>query len=53
VIRSNTDINKIHHIEYPNGDIYDGLVLHRDDQATDIPQGFGKMLYADGGIYEV
>lgn len=53
VIRSNTDINKSHHIEYPNGDIYDGLVLYRDDQATDIPQGFGKMLYADGGIYEV
>lgn len=53
VNRSNTDINKSHHIEYPNGDIYDGLVLYRDDQPTDIPQGFGKMLYADGGIYEV
>jgi len=53
VIRSNSNIYDIHHIEYPNGDVYDGIVLYRDDQATNIPQGFGKMVYAVGGTYEV
>lgn len=41
----------IGHIDYPNGDIYDGEILKEDD--VTYRHGRGKLLSVDGSVYEV
>jgi hypothetical protein len=43
--------NNIGHIEYPSGDVYDGEVLKEED--VTYRHGNGKLLYANGSVYEV
>jgi hypothetical protein len=43
--------DRICHLEYPSGDIYDGEVL-KEDEIT-FRHGQGKLVSADGSIYEV
>eukprot|EP00602_Paraphysomonas_sp_CaronLab_P007983 CAMPEP_0185034708 /NCGR_PEP_ID=MMETSP1103-20130426/24814_1 /TAXON_ID=36769 /ORGANISM="Paraphysomonas bandaiensis, Strain Caron Lab Isolate" /LENGTH=656 /DNA_ID=CAMNT_0027571469 /DNA_START=198 /DNA_END=2168 /DNA_ORIENTATION=+ len=40
------------HIEYSNGDVYDGEVIPATEDKEAVRQGRGKMTFADGTVYE-